>query len=233
MLDSINIGGDRFVQLNKTRTPILGLMNIRTLKMRKLLIAAAVAAALTSSPAYALNFTFSFSNIDGNVPGTVTGEIYGLQNNVTLQQAEDIVLTGYPAGLGLPSAPLDVFTFNGGSAAGANSLFTVSGGQITYADFQISLEHPLGGGNYAFLLLNGAGIGLNLLQYLPSGDFGRPGEPDFSVSNHGSLAGVNFTPAPSATPLPSTWTMLLAGFVGVACLTYRRTKKEAAVLTAA
>jgi hypothetical protein len=33
----------------------------------------------------------------------------------------------------------------------------------------------------------------------------------------------------AATPLPSTWTMLIAGFVGLGFFVYRRTKNDAAV----
>jgi hypothetical protein len=42
-----------------------------------------------------------------------------------------------------------------------------------------------------------------------------------------------FTYTTSATPLPSTWLMLLSGFVGLGFLAYRRTKKNAAALAAA
>jgi hypothetical protein len=38
---------------------------------------------------------------------------------------------------------------------------------------------------------------------------------------------------PGATPLPSTWTMLIAGFVGLGFLAYRGTKKNTAALAAA
>jgi PEP-CTERM motif len=34
------------------------------------------------------------------------------------------------------------------------------------------------------------------------------------------------------TPLPSTWTMLIAGFVGLGFFAYRGTKKNAAALAA-
>jgi len=37
----------------------------------------------------------------------------------------------------------------------------------------------------------------------------------------------------AATPLPSTWTMLIAGFIGLGFLGYRRTKKGSAALAAA
>jgi cbb3-type cytochrome oxidase subunit 3 len=37
----------------------------------------------------------------------------------------------------------------------------------------------------------------------------------------------------SGTPLPSTWTMLIAGFVGLGFFAYRGTKKGTAALAAA
>ncbi len=41
------------------------------------------------------------------------------------------------------------------------------------------------------------------------------------------------TPPGAATPLPSTWTMLIAGFAGLGFFAYRGTKKNAASLAAA
>jgi hypothetical protein len=41
------------------------------------------------------------------------------------------------------------------------------------------------------------------------------------------------TIAISETPLPSTWTMLIAGFVGLGFFAYRGTKKNSAALAAA
>jgi hypothetical protein len=79
----------------------------------------------------ALVFKFSFSNTGGTVPGTVTGEIFGLVNG-TAVPATNVVLDSYPAGLGLPSPPLNAFT---GSIA--DNAFNVSSDQITRADFDI------------------------------------------------------------------------------------------------
>lgn len=50
---------------------------------------------------------------------------------------------------------------------------------------------------------------------------------------------VSFTKVPpgtgglTGTPLPATWTMLIAGFFGLGCLAYRGTKRSAAALEAA
>ena len=53
-----------------------------------------------SVPAHALDFYFEFSNTYSNVNGTVTGIIRGLQDNANGQQATEIQLLTYPAGLG-------------------------------------------------------------------------------------------------------------------------------------
>jgi hypothetical protein len=47
-----------------------------------------------------------------------------------------------------------------------------------------------------------------------------------------SAGNLDFNAA-SATPLPSTWTMLIAGFIGLGFFTYRGTKKNAAAIAAA
>lgn len=50
----------------------------------------------------------------------------------------------------------------------------------------------------------------------------------------GDLAIINATEAPiSTTPLPSTWTMLIAGFVGIGFFAYRGSKRNAVALVAA
>jgi len=49
---------------------------------------------------------------------------------------------------------------------------------------------------------------------------------------NGTLVGTFDISAVSATPLPSTWLMLLSGFVGLGYFAYRGTKKNAAALAA-
>jgi hypothetical protein len=58
--------------------------------------------------------------------------------------------------------------------------------------------------------------------YTGGGNFGGDSYPGFE-----GTAGIL-----TATPLPSTWTMLIAGFVGLAFFAYRGTKKNAAALAA-
>jgi hypothetical protein len=67
--------------------------------------------------------------------------------------------------------------------------------------------------------------GVEFIQY----SFGPTGAP------YGGFGGsaVNGIFALSPTPLPSTWTMLIAGFVGLGFLAYRGSKKNTAALAAA
>ena len=44
----------------------------------------------------ALDFSFSFNNVDGNIDGSVTGIIKGLQNNGSPSSASEVDLTSYP-----------------------------------------------------------------------------------------------------------------------------------------
>ncbi len=68
----------------------------------------ASALTLVSSPCFALNFDFSFTNTIGNTAGTVTGEVFGLVNNATVA-ATDVIITSYPSVMtGLPAAPFSV-----------------------------------------------------------------------------------------------------------------------------
>jgi hypothetical protein len=55
----------------------------------------------------------------------------------------------------------------------------------------------------------------------------------FYANSAGGSGGYNGTFSLTATPLPSTWTMLIAGFVGVGFLAYRGTKKGTAAIAAA
>jgi hypothetical protein len=168
----------------------------------RFLIAAAMAAALISPTAQAelLNFTFSFSGIPlpgyspygPSVQGTVTGEIDGLSDNNVDSGPTGIVLTSYPAQLGLPPAPLDVFSFlQNSSAGGFTGSFDVSGGQIIYGSFTSSVSFPTGGGG-EFLDLNGQCACGDVLQF------------DSNILYDG-IGNIIFTPAPQGPPtlLPS------------------------------
>jgi len=94
-------------------------------------LAALLGSLALSAPAHALNFKFSFSNTSSNVNGTVTGIIRGLQDNANGQQATEIELLTYPAGLGTNSKGDLVYSSTGGGwGALIKNSFDVSGGNI-------------------------------------------------------------------------------------------------------
>ena len=99
--------------------------------------ALASALALASSPGHALSFDFSFTNTSSDprhVNGTVTGLIEGLTDNTISQQATDVIVESYPAGIvGPPPAP---FLIPGTTSPLFND-FTVANGSITSAVFAI------------------------------------------------------------------------------------------------
>jgi hypothetical protein len=180
----------------------------------KILMVSVAAMMAVSPAAHAMNFYFSFSNdpaAGGTVAGTVTGEIFDLVNNTT-SFPTDVIVDSYPAGITpLPNAPFDI----PGYAAQLHSFvtgdgFTVTNGVITGGDYQIY------GGNFD---LNIQG------QYntLASSD------GNTRVQNLSGLDGLTFS---LVTPLPSTWTMLIAGFVGLGFFAYRGTKKNFAAIAA-
>jgi hypothetical protein len=178
----------------------------------KILMVSVAAMMAVSPAAHAMNFDFSFSNdpAQGNVTGTVYGEIFGLTNNAT-SLPTDVVVYSYPAGITpLPTAaPLDINAYAAYLGEFINGTgFTVTNGVITGEDYQIY-------GGYFDLDSGGNSlVSSNVLT---------------RVSNTDGLAGVNF----SATPLPSTWTMLIAGFVGLCFFAHRGRKNWPAEIAAA
>ena len=131
--------------------------------------------ALSSVPAWADNFRFSFTNdiTNGNVPGTVFGEIRGLTNNTT-GPATEVIITSFPAGLNsvLGSGPINAtlwdqqyqnsFTETGGVVTGGGFWAQQTiGGNLLGAQLYINGES-----NYNFLNLDGAD---NLYVYADDG----------------------------------------------------------------
>jgi hypothetical protein len=179
----------------------------------KILMVSVAAMMAVSPAAHAMNFDFSFTNDpgQGNVAGTVTGEIFGLANNAT-SFPTDVVIDSYPAGITpLPDAPFDIPDYAamiGKFVTGDG--FAVTNGVIIGGDYQIW-------GGYFDLNIQG--------QYnsLVSSDGAT------RVQNLSGLDGLTFS---LVTPLPSTWTMLIAGFVGLGFFAYRGTKKNFAAIGA-
>jgi hypothetical protein len=104
-----------------------------------------------------------------------------------------------------PSA-VSAFSVNGGATAIAQ--FNQAGGGSAYGDFG---ETPC--------LIQSA-------FYCGSGELFTTASPEYQM-----LESIGYDPL-VATPLPSTWTMLIAGFVGLGFFAYRGTKKNAAAIVA-
>jgi hypothetical protein len=52
---------------------------------------------LHAHPGQALGFSFSFTNDSGDIAGTVTGQVLGLQDNMSSQSATSVILNSIPA----------------------------------------------------------------------------------------------------------------------------------------
>jgi len=178
-------------------------------------IAALSGAALQSlifmTPADANTYSFSFSGTDVSGFGEITTGNIGSPFTVT-------GVTGTIFDSEIAPGPFTITTLS--SYAGADNLlyypnqpFVDFGGlsfsTLTGGDFNLGLG---GSGPFGYLL--------NASSLNPGGFAGVPGSTDISLSV-------------SQTPLPSTWTMLIAAFAGFGFLAYRGTKKSSVALAAA
>jgi hypothetical protein len=188
--------------------------------MKKLLIAVMAVAAMTASAqAGTLNFDFSFTATFGTqIGGTVTGEIFGLTDNAT-GPASAVDIYSVPGsvvyGETLPFNAMTVGTVNSNS-------FTVVSGGITVADFSAGVDLPFPGADWLLQLEN-----------IPNGFYDMASR---EVGENGLLVETftaTFTPDAATTPLPSTWFLLLSGFVGLGCIAYCRANKNAATVAVA
>jgi hypothetical protein len=209
-------------------------------------IAAAVTLIGLSSPGYALNFTFSFTNtLDGvYVPGTVTGEIFGLADNA-ISAATDVTITSYPAntssaGFTFPTSPLDLFaspwTVN-------HNQFAVSGGEITAFEFVASGSTNTNT-TYITPFFNSSDFIFQLcsVSCLPPAYVGYIGgvlAQYQTIDSDRLLEGQTFSPdvtinvqgdgtIEAATPLPAALPLLATGLGALGLLGWRRKRKNAA-----
>jgi hypothetical protein len=174
----------------------------------------AAAALAVSTPGQATTVVdFSFTNCDecGNTNGTVTGQIDFLSANGT-QSAEAVYITSAPFGGLSPS--LNILTE---TPYMSENSFTLSGGNVTSAGFQ--WDWTLGDSVWGLLLQTGGGE--NVYDYNP--------DPANSGELYVQAFSVTFTPV-AATPLPSTWSMLLGGLLALGLIAYRQKKRGVALV---
>jgi len=152
---------------------------MKLFRILPLVVGSAAAGILVStSPAHALNFTFTFTGSDSN---TVSGTIYGLQDNAT-SAASDVVATSTSN----PNLQTYLGSYiNNLDSRGVNS-GTVAGGVLTAFTFFSNRINNGGTGEY--LLLGNNSYSYN---YLGNGN-------SLATYNTGGFAGIN-NPSASAT----------------------------------
>lgn len=137
---------------------------------------------------------------------------------VTGEAAAD-VLYSFNAGFGsfTYDSPDFITSFLAVPAASLKSSSTLSAfGTVEYAQFQPTTQHP---GNVEIIFTtSNAG---NIFTYFTAAAFTTPGVYSDTLLNRGATLTV------SAVPEPSTWAMLILGFLGLGFLAYRRQSKAA------
>ncbi|MBD2569302.1 hypothetical protein [Anabaena lutea] len=173
-----------------------------------LVVCSAAAGILASmSPAKALDFNFTLSStVNTNI---ATGTIYGLTDNAT-SSASQITINSLTWSSSV-FTPLP-FSINIGGAS--QNSFTVSGGTLTGAAFQLS------NGNYD-VYLNGQGQTVNVVNDFNNG-----------ALNFDGFSGVTYTPVSAAVPfdIPGGATIPTVGSL-LALGAMRKAKKRLAAKT--
>jgi hypothetical protein len=136
----------------------------------------------------------------------------------------DDVMTAYITNSGNSDTQILTETYQGDTGLVDISGYVTPGlNDILVQDFNSG-----GGWTYGYL------FEINGVPYA-SGNCGTAGSIgcDGNDQTPGIVLSTDITFNVSATPLPSTWTMLIAGFVGLGFFAYRGTKKRSAALLAA
>ena len=214
--------------------------------VKSLIVVTAIAAsgswAQTSFASSLIYDNFDSSTAQGNWPGDSVFTSIPPPGNVSGSPSVDLVGPGYYPNLAYStgnSVDLDGSTGSGNYPAG---------------ELQSTVSLPSGNYAVSFLLAG------NLRGYSPqttviaigssSQDLTPPNTQPYALETlyftgvSGNLTFTDLGPSNqqgnlldnvsvSATPLPSTWTMLIAGFVGLGFLAYRGTKKNSAAIAAA
>jgi hypothetical protein len=185
---------------------------------------AVVAGAALVSFAPAANATvynYNFTSVDGLL--TANGQVTVVPNGLNLEVTG---ITGAVSGTGIESF-VGTQTITGIQVNGAFPSVSTSPDGAWYFDSVAYLGNPhldIDGVVFyttaagSWNLYGNSPSNYSLWEWTPAGGY--------VVQETG-----NFTASP--TPLPSTWLMLLSGFVGLGFFAYRGTKKNAAAIAAA
>jgi hypothetical protein len=165
---------------------------------------------ITAAHASTLDLDFSYYNNIGSTassdPGYVTGEIELTCTTSTKCTATAVTIDSLPSGFSISeSLPFDT-TITGD--VGENSFTLSKTGSLSAYDYYAVISGTL----------NNPVIAINL-----SGGLGEVGG-----SPGGGTAGALSFEAVTPTPLPATWTMMIAGFVGLGFFAWRGSKNRSA-----
>jgi hypothetical protein len=195
--------GSTFVQQsNATKGPqIMRSMNLG-------LLAVAILTAMAGQTQADQIFNFSFTNNPGfgNVAGTVTGQIDLSFNGDGTGAASQVTIDAAPTGL--LSLPFETLT---ASSTVIDNAFTVSGGRVTSAEFQVNDGiNPVNQSSLGIELALNNNFGVNLLYIDPP----NTAPEAFVLANNAGLSGANIvaTPAPPTIVLLASGTLAAGGF---------------------
>jgi hypothetical protein len=183
-----------------------------------------------SNHANASTYDFSYTFNTGDViSGSFTGtgpvtDVTGISNISASFDLTPLAGPLYAWHYTAPGSDCSTCWLIGGAVASSNPLsnnFLFINSNATgftgYTNYFYIIPWPNGGGNPV------------ATQY----EFGSSTSPNYVDYYNGQYISANWSLTAVATPLPSTWVMLLSGFVGLGYFAYRGTKKNSAALAAA
>lgn len=175
----------------------------------------------------------------GNVAGNSPSDDYYVSATVDVTCPGSCLGNTFADGTGLNSFTLSI------DNASNDPIFTISSSDPGYtndgAPDYLTLSNAGVVTNWQFILDNGSditNIAIYTIGYDPSDGtqdlfaFGLA-QSGTNGPNPGIWSGPGITGQVGATPLPSAWTMLIAGFLGLGFFAYRGSRKSAAALASA
>jgi hypothetical protein len=217
--------------------------------MKKLMAAVILATALAASSAQAntYDFSYTFSDVPNccapasaysgyTIVGSFTGTPSGVNDVINISNVSAELLNASNV-VAIPSlGTLSVWSYLGPANQGGPANFQLGGAVASFNgldnNFLFADSAIFGAWNNYFYIIqpwNNGGPGSTTI----AAQFSSLSPPIGIDAYNGQYVPGNWSLTAVATPLPSTWTMLIAGFVGLGFFAYRGTKKNAAALIAA